>query len=145
MGNFRVDTFSPWLRFEAQDDPLRLPASDAFQHNGPGLTPLAYGATSGSGSETVGPANWRPPDTPAVLQSQPRPWWLFGDEPDPNTPWLHARPPDCPPGFRVAPDGTLGSGPARHRPAISLAEPVADVGTVSHFGGGPVEDIAQPY
>jgi hypothetical protein len=127
MGNFRVDTFSPWLGFEAQDDPLCLRAFDAFPHNGLGLTPLAYGATSGSGSETVGLASWRPSDTPAVSQSQPRPWWLFGDEPDRNTPWLRFRPPDGPPGFHVAPDGTPGSGPADNRPALSLDQLVSNV------------------
>jgi hypothetical protein len=142
MGNFRVDTFPPRLSFEAQDDPLRLRASDAFQHNGLGLTPLAYGATSGSGSETVGLANWRPPDTPAVQQSQPRPWWLFGDDPDPNTPWLHVRPPDGPPGFHVAPDGTLGSGPADNRPALSLDQQVSNVGPV--LPGGPFALHAWP-
>ena len=124
MGNFRVDAFPPWLNFEAQDDPLRLRVSDASQPNGLGLTPFAYGVASGSGSETVGLANWKPSGTPAVLQSQPRPWWLFGDEPDPNTPWLHVRPPDGPPGFRVAPDGTLGSGPSGNRTALNLDQQV---------------------
>ena len=83
MGNFRVDTFGPWLSFEGQDDPL---ASDGFQPQSFGLTPFSYGATSESGGEAVGLSNWRPPGTPTVLESEPRPWWLFGHEPDPNTP-----------------------------------------------------------
>jgi hypothetical protein len=143
MGNFRFDTFPPWLSFEAQDDPLRLRVS-ASQPNGLGLTPFAYGAASGSGSETVGLANWRPPGTQAVPQSQPRPWWLFGDESDPNTPWLHVRPPDGPPGFHVAPDGTLGSGPAGNRTALSLDQQVSNVGPVSPFVGGPFAQHAWP-
>jgi hypothetical protein len=34
MGNFRGDTFWPWLSFEVQDDPLRLDASDGSKLNG---------------------------------------------------------------------------------------------------------------
>src|SRR6478736_6428082 len=72
VGNFRVETFPPWLSFEAQDDPLGLRAPDGFQPSGIGLTPLAYGTTSGNGSEAVGLSNWKPPGTPTVRQSELR-------------------------------------------------------------------------
>ena len=89
MGNFRVDTFRLGLALNA-DDPLRLRTSDGLQPSGLGLTPFTNSATSGSGSETVGLSNWRPPDTPTVPQSQPRPWWLFGDEfRSEPIPWPH--------------------------------------------------------
>jgi hypothetical protein len=133
MGNFRVDTFSPWLGFEVQDEPRGLRASDGFHL---GLTPLADGATTGGSREVVGLSNWRPPGTSAVLQSEPRPWWLFGNELDPNTPWLYVRPPDGPPGFRVAPDGTVASGPEGNRTALGLDQQVSNVGPASPLVGG---------
>jgi hypothetical protein len=136
MGNFGVDAFGPWLSFEAQDDPLSLRASDGFVPNGLGPTRFAYGAPSASRGETVGLANWRPPGTPAVLQSQPRPWWLFGDETDPNTPWLHVRPPD-PPGFRVAPDETVASGPTGNPTTLDFDRHAPSRGPASPFVGGP--------
>ena len=144
MGNFRVDTFSPWLSFEAQGDPLGFRAPDGFQPNGIGLTPLAYGATSGSGSEAVGLSSWRPPGTPTVPQSEPRPWWLFGSEPDPNTPWLHVRPPDGPPGFHVASDGSVASGLTGSRTGLGLDRQVPNVGEASPVVGGPLAQDAWP-
>ena len=145
MGNFRVDTLWPWLSFEAQDDPLGLRSPPAgFQPSGFGLTPFAYGATPGIGSEAVGLSNWRPPGTSTVPPSEPRPWWLFGDEPDPNTPWLHVRPPDGPPGFRVAPDGTVASSPTGNGTALGLDRQVPNVGSASPLVGGPFAQHAWP-
>lgn len=144
MANFRVETFSPWLSFEAQDHPLRFRASGASQPGGLGLAPFANGAMSGSGGETIGLANWRPPGTPSVQQSQPRPWWLFGDEPDPNTPWLNARLPDGPPGFRVAPDGAVSSSATGNPTAVNLDRKVPNFGPASPFVGGPFVQHAWP-
>jgi hypothetical protein len=144
VGNFRVETFPPWLSFEAQDDPLGLRAPDGFQPSGIGLTPLAYGTTSGNGSEAVGLSNWKPPGTPTVRQSELRPWWLFGNEPDPNTPWLNVRAPDGSPGFRVAPDGSVASGSTGNRTALGLDPQVPAVGQASPVVGGPFAQHAWP-
>lgn len=141
MGNFRLGTSGPWLSFEGQDDPL---ASDNPPPRSFGLTPFSYGAMSGSDSEGIGLSNWKPPGTPPVLRSEPRPWWLFGDEPDPNTPWLHVRPPDGPPGFRVAPDGTVASGPTGNRTTLGLDRQVPNVRPASPFVGGPFAQDAWP-
>ena len=143
MGNFGGNTFWPWLGFEAQDDPLSLLSSDGFQPNDRGPMQFQSGTTSGSRREVVGLANWRPPGTPAVLQSQPRPWWLFGDETDPNMPWLHVRPPE-PPGFRVAPDGTVASGPTGNATALGFDRQASNAGPVSPFVSGPFAQRPSP-
>jgi hypothetical protein len=147
MSNFRVDSISPWLRFVSSGDPLRLrEPSNGPQSSGFDLTSFGYGAMPADGGDAIGLSNWRPPNSPK--QSAPEPWYLVpqrigADEFkfDPNSPWLHVGPPDGPPGFRVAPDGTATSGQAGNGPA---GWSVPSVGPAPSFVSGLFAQQAPP-
>ena len=121
MSNFRVDTRWPWLHFEPPTDSsgIRMHGNDS-QSDGFDPLSFAYGATPAKSDEGVGLSNWRPPGALTGPQPEPRPWWLFGKEPDPTSPWLHVQPQDNPPGFRVAPNGSAASVPTGNGTAPSL-------------------------